>query len=95
MEQIGQSTIPTHSDMLLPIGQQVSGMPLSYLSCLSYTAELASCSRVPTAGAQSLTLQRSLTGALVALASLLLSDGHTTPPPEVVMSEQTQVIRRL
>ncbi len=76
------------------LGNRCQGCHFPVLLGTTYPVELASCSRVPTPGAQSLTLQRSLSGDLLALAVLVLSDDYTTPPPVVVMPEDAAVLRR-
>ena len=60
------------------LGNQCQGchFPLLCGTTFLNAAELEPCPRVPTPGAQSLTLQRSLTGALPALSVLLLSGDY-------------------
>jgi hypothetical protein len=77
------------------LGNRCQGCHFPILVGLSYPVELASCFSVPTPGAQPLTLQRSLSGNLLALAVLLLSGDHATPPPVVLMPEEAEVLRRL
>ena len=76
------------------LGNTCQGCHFPVLLGTTYSVELASCSARSTPGAQSLTLQRSLSGDLLALAVLLLSDDYTTPPPVVVMPEEAEVLRR-
>jgi hypothetical protein len=77
------------------MGNQCHGchFPLLCGSTFLESAELATCTHVSTSGAQPLTLQRSLTGALLAFCALLLSSGDyissrtTVANGEIVMSE--------
>ena len=76
------------------LGNKCQGCHFPLLVGVTFDAVLEPCSRVPTPGAQSLTLQRSLCGALSALSALLPFDGHSSPPPEVFMPETAQEFRR-
>ena len=67
------------------LGNRCQGCHFPVLIGTTYSVELDSCSRVSTPGAQPLTLQSSLSGDLLALAVLLLSDDYATPPAVVVM----------
>ncbi len=79
------------------LGNRCKGCHLPLLCGTTFVeaAELVPCPHVPTPGAQPLTLQRGLAGALFALSVLLLSGDHISSPPDILLPEQAQVLRRL